>query len=139
MRNIAPEYRAIQLINPGLLLAGTSTGGTFALTPNDESDSMAIVSIGAVLGSPTGQTVAVTISASATQDGSYTTIRTFPVATQANQIGTSGIKINTGLYAWVKASALVGFTGGTNPSINVGVTLLQQQTIASDTNKSVLI
>ena len=148
MRNVSVEYKAYGLIYPTLLTAnGTTIGTAVQVIGNEEQDAMAIVSIGAIAGAPTSTTVTVTIAGSATSGGTYTTLASFPVAGRGitsntaaqNQVGTQRVPFNPSTYSWIRASAAVYFTAGTTPSVSVGVTLLQKQTVMTESNVGLLV
>ena len=133
MINVSAKYKPFLLIAAQTATA-TVNGSAVQLT-GDEQDGVAIVCLGAVMGGPSAQTCTVTISASATQNGTYTTIATFPTSTAGTaQVGTARVLVNQGLYSWVKATATIAFTGGTTPSFPLSVVLLQNQTIETDSN-----
>lgn len=138
MKDVASTYKPYQLIVPQLATA-TVTGSAVQITPGEEADAVAIINLGA-LTSNGSVTLIVTISASLTSGGSYTTIATSATAAcAAAQIGSLRVKINTGIYAFVKATATFVFTSGTTPNVPIAVSLLVQETVASDANNILAI
>jgi len=144
MRTVAQDYKPLSLIGPQVSSGSTISGSGVAITPSEEGDGVAIVHVGAIVGSPTSWSVVVTIAASATSGGTYVTLATIgsPSLASTNagpEIATAALDVNTGAYAYVKATAVVTFTGGTTPSLAIGVSLLQRQTVGSTSNVGALV
>lgn len=139
-KNIAAEYKPFILFSPQTTAATAGLASSaVAITPGEEQDAVAVIQVGTIVGNPTSTTVSVTIAGSATSGGSYTTISTSATANVAvgtGQITTLRVIVNTGLYAFIKATAVVGFTGGTTPAVSLSGALLIKQTIATDSNQS---
>lgn len=130
MRTIAESYKPFQLITPQLATA-TVTGSGVLMTPGEEFDAIALVSVGAIAGTPDTTSCIVTIEASATSGGTYAAIATFAAATSATQLGSKQVLLTPVSKPYVRAVATIAFTGGTTPSIAIAVDLLVRQTVKS--------
>lgn len=134
---IATMVKPYQLIAPQLLGAATTHGTGKQITPGELKDGVAVVSIGAVAGTPDSFTVVVTIEESATLNGTYDTLATFDTATAANEIATKPIVFNPA-KPFVRATVVTAFVNGTSPTVAVGVNLLEQQVAESTSNEGAL-
>lgn len=138
MRDISSEYTPIQLLTPTLATATrTGTGQLFTPANSSDGDAVAIVHLGAVDGTPDTTSLIVTIEQSATLNGTYTVTKTFPTATAGAQIGSAQVKLDTA-KPYVRAVATIAFSGGSTPSIAVGVSLLVRQTVKKSGNVATL-
>lgn len=132
MRNIASKVKTYQLIAPQDA-PSTVTGTGLQFTPNELTDAVAVVSLGAVTGTPTSFTAIVTIEQSDTVNGTYSVSQTFATATAANQAGHKAVALDPA-KPFVRAKATLAFVGGTTPSVVVGVNILVAQNNNSDSN-----
>ena len=130
MYDITDRYQALNLIVPQAATA-TVNGTAIDLGPGYHSDSLAILTIGAVTG--TTPTLDVTIKGSDTSGGSYTTLTTFTQVTASTKIACGRVLRDTGLKRWIKAVATIG---GTTPSFTFSVVIMVQAIRAVSTNNS---
>lgn len=129
---IAERYKVVKLLDPASVTADAN-GTAVEIGAEYEEDAMAVLQLGAASG--TSPTCDVTIQASATQGGTYTTIGTFSQlsGTDDNKVAAIPVKLNTSARRWVRASVDVG---GTSPDYLLGVTLLVRRSVAKNANNS---
>jgi len=137
MRDIASMYKPIQLIAP-IAMTATVTGVGQLITPNEDTDAVAVVQLGAVAGTPDSFTAVVTIEASATLNGTYTVLSTFATATAGAQIGTKQVVLPIVSKPYVRAKVTIAFVNGTTPSFVCGVSLLVKQNTNTSSNQTAL-
>lgn len=121
MHDIDQDYKVFSLLKPQVATS-TVTGTGVDVGPEQLDDAMAILDIGAVSG--TSPTLDVTIQASGTSGGTYTTIATFGQVTAATKLGVVSVSLE-GLAGvvdrrFVRAVATIA---GTTPSFALGCVL----------------
>jgi len=138
MPNSIDQYKPVQLLIP-LPQAATAHGVAVNVVPGESPayDAIAIVSLGAVTGTPDSFSVIVTIEESATSGGTYDTLATFATATGTTNVASKPFTINPA-KPFIRATATIAFVNGTSPKIPVDVIALIHQSVATSTNEGAL-
>lgn len=129
MHDVDQKYKAYSLIKPSTNTT-TVTGTGVDVGSTNLDDAMAVLDVGTVSG--TTPTLDVTIQASGTVGGTYTTISTFGQVTASTKLGAVSVSLE-GLAGSVDRRFVraVGTIAGTTPSFAFGVILLARVLVGS--------